>query len=255
MKYVLPLFSLFLAAVLPDTSFAAESTVTYANVVKPSLDLRKTIAKLRGLAAAGSKVNIKRVEAYFAPRTSTFTRGLDPFQPWKRGKTLTHDFLEGAANAMVEQGEFEAGLTVPDYRLSAMKLISSLTPEDATFGSLPEAPGAVCSPAAYRVDRHAALAFAKRFDLDAYSLRFFAGKVFLANAPGSRHGKFVAANTLIVFDYVPGVPKGWSHAETAGGAKGYMEDRNDMLELSQSHVCFAKVKGNYRITAIFGYGL
>ncbi|MBN9137776.1 MAG: hypothetical protein J0I92_17275 [Phyllobacterium sp.] len=249
------LISMLLLVARPDASLATERRVTYANIVRPSLELLEALAKLRSLSAPGNAKNIKGVEAYFAPETKTFSRGLDPFQRWKRGKSLTHDYLAGAADIMVEQGEFAAGLKVPDYRLSAMKLISSLVSEDATFGSLPEVPGAVCSPAAYSVDRKAALAFARRFNLDAYSLRFFAGKAFLASTPRSKRGEFLAANMLMIFDYAPGTPKGWSRVETAGGVKGYIEDRDDMRELSQNHVCFAKVKGSYRITAIFGYGL
>jgi hypothetical protein len=34
-----------------------------------------------------------------------------------------------------------------------------------------------------------------------------------------------------------------------------MQDRDDTLGLAQHHVCFARVKGKYRISAIFGYGL
>ena len=53
----------------------------------------------------------------------------------------------------------------------------------------------------------------------------------------------------------PKAPAGWERYESAGGVKGYMKGRDDALNLSLNHVCFAKVKGKYRITAVFGYGL
>ncbi len=136
-----------------------------------------------------------------------------------------------------------------------MELLASILSEDATFGTLPEMPGATCAPAAYKVDRKAVRAFASRFDLDAHSLYFFGHDIVLAKAPASKRGQRVPANTLMISNYDPGTPNGWTRAETARGVKGYFKDGDDPLGLSQSHVCFAKVKGSYRITAIFGYGL
>ena len=63
------------------------------------------------------------------------------------------------------------------------------------------------------------------------------------------------ANSLVMFDYRPGLPEGWSYYESAGGIKGYTRGEGDGLGLSQNHLCFAKVEGKYRITAVFGYGL
>lgn len=255
MKHILSLLIALLVVTFAQISWAEEIRVTYGDVVTPDADLRRTLGELRRLAAAGSERNIRQVETYFAPGTRTFTRGLDPFEPWRPGPKLTRNYLEGVASVMVEQGEFAAGRAVPDYRLTAMKLLASLISEDAIFGALPEMPGAKCTPAAYKVDRKAVRAFARRFELDAHSLYFFADDVFLANAPRSRRGEIVPANALMISDYDPGSPNGWRRVQTAGGVKGYLKDREDSLELSQSHVCFAKVKGNYRITAIFGYGL
>lgn len=255
MKYTSPLLAILLLAALPRAGTAAEITVSRADVVQPDADLLKTVGELRTLAAKGTTKNIAKIEAFFAPKVKAFTRSLDPFQPWNPIDAVTGNYLDGVAAVMVEQGEFEAGTPVPDYRLDAMKQIAALISEDATYGTLPEAPGAICAPAAYKVDRKAALAFAKKFELDAYSLRFFPGDVLFAERPKSRTGKVVPANTLIMFDYDPKAPKGWGYYETSGGIKGYMKDRDDTLGLSQHHVCFAKVKGKYRISAIFGYGL
>lgn len=255
MKYMLSLFIVLASAAFAQDVIAGEIRVASADGTAADADLRRTLGELRMLAAAGKAENIRRVEAYFAGRTKTFTRGLDPFEAWRPGPWLTRDYLEGAASLMVEQGEFQEGRALPDYRLEAMKLLASLIPGDARFGALPEMPGAQCTPAGYKVNRKAALAFSKRFGQDADGLHFFASEVFLARAPESRQGERVAANTLIIFDNHLDTPQGWMRSETAGGVKGYLKERDDMLGFSQNHVCFAKVKGRYRITALFGYGL
>ena len=255
MKSALPLLAVLLPVCLAWAGNAAELEVSRADAVRPDPELAATVSELGSLAAKGGGKNIAKVEAFFAPKVKVFTRSLDPFQPWNPVEGLTGNYLSGVADVMVEQGEIEAGLPVPDYRLEAMKRIASLIGDGATFGTLPEMPGAVCAPAAYKVDRKAALAFARKFELDAYSLRFHPDDVFLADRPRGKRGTLVPPNTLMMFDHDPRAPEGWGLYETAGGVKGYMEDRDDTLGLAQNHVCFAKVKGRYRITAVFGYGL
>lgn len=255
MKYTLPLLALLCLSCLPHAGSAAEITVSRADVIRPDSALRATVLAVRNMAASARKKNIAAMEEFFAPKVKVFTRSLDPFQPWNRLDDLGGKYLAGVADVMVEQGELEAGMPVPDYRIEAMKQIAALIGDEPVFGALPDAPGEACVPAAYKVDRKASLAFARRFELDAYSLRFFAEDVFLSDRPDGKRGNFVPANTLVMFDYDPKAPEGWGYYETAGGLKGYMKDRDDTLGLSQNHVCFAKVKGKYRIASVFGYGL
>ncbi|RYE54525.1 MAG: hypothetical protein EOP18_07345, partial [Rhizobiaceae bacterium] len=233
MNYTLPLLAMLLA---PGIAPAAELHVSHAGVVKPDAELRATVTALSDLAARGRVKDIGKVEAFFAPDVKSFTRSLDPFQPWTRVDDISGHYLTGVADTMVEQGELAAGMPVPDYRLEAMKMIASLVGEGTVFGTLDDAPGAICAPAAYRVDRKAALAFAKKFELDAYSLRFFDADVVLAEKPKAKKGKAVPAGSLLMFDYRADLPEGWGYYETAGGVKGYMADREDTLGLSQNHV-------------------
>ena len=256
MKYALPLLAVLCSSCPPPGAWAGELVVSWADTVEPDAQLKATVAELRQRAAGGRTSNLRKMEALFAPRVKVFTRSLDPFQPWNPVRDLTGEYLAGTADVMVEQGELAAGLPVLDYRLEAMKVLAALVPETgATFGTLREAPGAVCAPAVYKVDRKKALAFARRFESDAYSLRFHPVDVVLSPAPKGTDGQVVPAYTLMMFDYDPEAPEGWGLYETAGGAKGYMRDREDALGLSQNHVCFGKVDGEYRITAVFGYGL
>lgn len=239
----------------PEVATAAELHVSHAGVVEPDAELRATVTELSALAVKGREKDILKVETFFAPNVQSFVRSLDPFQPWKRVDDISGKYLTGVADIMVEQGELAAGMKVPDYQLEAMKMIATLIADGTPFGTLDDVPGAVCAPAAYKVDRKAALAFARKFELDAHSLRFYGGDVVLAEKPKAKKGRVVPAGSLIMFDYHPDLPEGWGYYETAGGVKGYMADREDALGLSQNHVCFTKVKGKYRISAIFGYGL
>lgn len=249
------IFCLAVGLMVPSLAHPASLTVTDSDIVRPDPELLATVVALRAVAATAKKANIKKVEAFFALEVKTFQRSLDPFQPWNPTDALTRKYLQGVADVMVEQGELAAGMPVPDYRVAAMEQMADML-KDANFGSLPEVPGAVCVPAAYKVDRKTALAFAKRFELDAYSLQFFSEDVVLKKRPGSAAaGISVPPRTLMMSDYHPHAPEGWSFYETVEGIRGYMENGPEALGLSQNHVCFSKVKGKYKITAVFGYGL
>jgi hypothetical protein len=193
-------------------------------------------------------------DAFFAPRIDVFQRGLDPLQPWRPGESITGSALTRMADSLVEQEPVE-GEPARDYREDVLMVILTMIWGNGPLGSMKEVPGQICTPAQYDFDREAALAFARKFALDTYSLRFFPKNVFLATRPKGTSGARVPANTLMMFDYDPKAPAGWGRYQTAGGVRGYMKDRDDTLGLSQNHICFGKVKGKYRITAIFGYGL
>lgn len=254
MKYTSILLCSLLVAGLPRAAAAGELQVSRTGVIQPEAELAATVAEIKALAAKGGKKSMRRLETFFAPRVKSFSRGLDPFGDWYVRDDLTQDFLEGVADVMVEKGELPDGGTQPDYRIDAMRVLANHVLADGTFGTMTEMPGAVCAPAVYKVDRKAALAFARKFELDAYSLRFYADDIVLVRKPEGKKGTVVPAKTLIMFDHDPKAPDNWGYYETAGGTKGYMRDRDDTLGLSQNHVCFAKVKGKYRIVGIFGYG-
>jgi len=256
MHTIVRTFCLALGLMAPSLAHPASLMVTDADPVQPNPELLATVAALRAVAATAKKANIKKVEGFFASKVSVFQRGLDPFQPWNKGADLTRNYLSGVADAMIEQGELAAGMKVPDYRLQAMRQIADLIPEGGTFGTLAEAPGSICAPARYEVDQAAAAAFARRFDLNAYSLRFFSEDVRLELRPGSAAAALlVPARTLLMFNFDPTAPEGSGYYETSDQINGYMPDREDSLGLSQNHICFSKVKGKYRISAVFGYGL
>jgi hypothetical protein len=246
-----------LVAMIPAIAAADDLTVTFGRVVKPDAALQHFVGDIRRLYMSERVFDPRRADALFAPRVKTFWRSLDPFQPWKQTADIRSNYLRGAADILVEQGEVEQGKPLPDYRRDALKVIYEQVDGDETFGTLEEMPGAVCAPAQYRVDRKAALAFARKFELDAYSLRFFSEQTTLYAKPNlkSEPVATVPPHTLMMFDYDPGAREPWALYESSGGERGYLMDDKPVLGLAQYHVCFAKVRGRYKIVALFGYGL
>jgi hypothetical protein len=244
----------FLAA--PANADTNELIVGFEDVVKPDANLQAFVGHVRSLNVSSRNLDYRAIDALFAPRVKTFRKSLDPFQPWSKSAVIRSDYLKGAADIMVEQGELEEGAPVPDYRPDAMKMIVEQLSRGEPFGTIKEMPGAVCTPAVYTVDRKAALAFAGKYRLDAYSLRFYStGAMLLARPRSPAVTAHVPPYALMMFDHDPTAPEGWGRYETSDGIKGYMPDRDDTLGLAQHHVCFGKIKGKYRITALFGYGL
>jgi hypothetical protein len=230
--------------------------VRFRNTVEADSALKAFVGRLVSLGSAKA-IDDKAVAALFAPRVKAFTRGLDPFKPWISIEDISGNYLGGAANIMVEQGEIPEGGALPDYRPEALKIIVEQVTRGDPFGTLNELPGAICAPAAYKVDRKAALRFAGKYRLDAYSLRFFAQPMGLyqqQNIKGELLG-MVPPYTLMMFDYDPVAKEPWALYEASTGIKGYLREEPPALGLAQHHVCFGKFKGKYRIVGLFGYGL
>jgi hypothetical protein len=251
------LFLTILAALVPNVAAGDPLTVRFHDVVQPDGKLEAFVAHLKQLDPQTTALRHKAVNALFAERVKTFRRSLDPFQPWSRTADISSDYLKAAADLIVEQGEPEEGKPTPDYRPDALKQIIQQVSDGQPFGVLKEVPGAICAPAEYTLDRKAARTFAKKFELDAYSLRFFSQEKFLYARPNLKSDLVatVPPYTLMVFAYDPKAREPWSLYESSGGEKGYVTDDKPVLGLSQHHVCFGKVKGEYRIVALFGYGL
>lgn len=250
------LLALCLWAALSSIAAATEELVVgFRNTVRSNAELDAFIGDLRRAIMSAKVRDYAIFDGFFAPEIKTFHRSLDPLQPWNASGTITGSPLPQLADVFVEQEPPADGQPVPDYREDVLRTVLRMIWGKPSLGTMQQVPGSICTPAEYDFDHAAALAFARKFELDTYSLRFFGKNVFLSDKPRSKRGARVAANTLMIFDYDPKAPAGWGLYETAGGARGYMEDRDDTQGLSQSHICFAKVDGKYRITAVFGYGL
>lgn len=238
--------------------FAAEGiVVTYADPVKPDRELAAFVADLRQKLAAAKEADYPAIEALFAPKVLTFQRSLDPFQPWKKSQPITGNYLNEAADVMVEQGAPPADAPMPDFRPDLLKQLLQNLPEDVVFGRMKEVRKAICAPASYSIDRKAALDFAGKYESEPAGLRFYASPVELRKKPTKTAASAgeVPAYTVMSFIYDKDAPADWALYIGSNGVKGYFQDSDDTLYLSQQHLCFGKVKGKYRITAIFGFGL
>ena len=239
-------------------SFAADNlTIGYSKVVKPDAALQEFLQSFRADIAAKNP-DYETIETQFSRNSVGFTRGLDPLQAWHKLKPFNQDMLTEAANILVEQGDLPEGSKAPDYRPDALQAIARLIAKGVTFGTMAEVPGSICAPANYKFSSKKVIAFAKAHDNDAYSLRFYNSTSSLFETPdeNAKPAGNVRAFTPFAVIYDANVPTGWSHVAAANGIEGYLkDDSREQLGLSQQHVCFGKVDGTYKVTALFGYGL
>jgi hypothetical protein len=238
-------------------ALAAQSiTVGLKSQVKPDAQLTEFVSLFRA-AITAKKPDYKKISAMFAPKVSAFSRSLDPLAPWNQQEAIGADYLKEIANIIVEQGAPE-GTAEPDYRPDALAQMASIIGDGSNFGTIKELPNAICAPAEYKFSAKAITAFAKKYDNDAHSLRFYASASTLMSAAkaGAKSSGDVPAFTPIAVIYDAKVPEGWGHLAAANGISGYLKnDDREQLGFSQMHVCFGKVSGTYKVTGIFGYGL
>ncbi|MDO6965174.1 hypothetical protein [Rhizobium alvei] len=235
-------------------------TVGFRNPVTPDAELQTFLADLRSVLSKPGEDSYAQLQAMLAPEVRTFQRSLDPLQAWKESDPIEDGgeaALSGMIDVLVEQGELPEGVAQPDYRPDLLRQLESMVVPGTVMGTIKGLPKTICSPAAYSFDYKQVIEFAKAMDDSPGSLRFFTHDVDLRQgpAPKAQIAGRVPANTLMSFIYDANAPEGWSLNQASNGVKGYLEDGDDMQSLSQNHVCFGKVGGEYRIVAIFGYGL
>lgn len=240
------------------SAFAAADqklVVGFKNVAEPDAALEAFIGDLRRAIMSAKVRDYTVFDAFFAPEILVFHRGLDPLQPWNAAEPITHSPLTRLADALVERKPPVEGKPRTNDREGALLAILQIIRTRIPRGTMKDVPGAVCAPAEYDFDHQAALAFAGKFERDLRDLRFFDTILYLLTAPGSRKGNFIPSNTLVIPDHDPLAPPGWQRYKTAEGLSGYVQERLHPHALAQHHLCFSKVNGEYRITAVFGHGL
>jgi hypothetical protein len=238
-------------------ALAADGVViSYADPVKPDRDLTAFVSGLRKRLASGRKSDYRAIEKLFAPEVLTFQRSLDPLQPWNPTDPISGNYLKGAIDVMVEQGAPPENAPIPDFRPDLMKQLLGLLPDDVVYGRIAGVDDSVCAPASYQYDRDAASAFAATNEDGVSSLRFYAKAVEMKKrpSPDAASSGELPPFTLASFIYDSKAPSDWALLVASNGARGYVPD-GQQLYLSQQHICFGKIRGRYRITALFGYGL
>lgn len=247
-----------IAAISVPAGAAETITVGYANVVKPDAELVEFTQEIRRSWMSAKLFDPSTRDIFFAPVVKTFMKTETPFQPFEPRGDITSDYLANAVPIMRTRNE-ESVPKKDRWRLAhgALAEIGRQVSHNPVWGTLPEVPGMICAGAAFDLDQRAVAKFSRmhgvRIDalvLSKQAIPLYAGKssesAFLGDVPPL---------TLMVVGKDDVAKEEWHPMISSTGIKGYA--RNTMLleKLAQKHVCFTKLDGEYRISALFGYGL
>lgn len=253
---------MFLAAIIAAISMPALAdqgiTVGYKNVVKPDPELVEFTHEIRRSWMSAKLFDPSTRDTFFAPDVKTFIKTETPFQPFEPRDDITSDYLVNAVPIM----RARKGEEVPKkdrWRLAhgALAEIGRQVTHNPVWGTLPEVPGMICAGAAFDVDQRAVAKFSRmhgvRIDelvLSKQAIPIYASKTMKSDFLGD-----VPPLTLIVIGKDDVAKEDWHPIIASNGIKGYMGNTVVLEKLAQKHVCFTKVYGEYRISALFGYGL
>ena len=236
---------------------AGDITVSFGNTVKPDSQLAAFVESFRA-AITAKKPDYAAINGMFAANMQAYSRSLDPSQPWRKMKPITANHLDEIIDVIVEQAPLPDDAKQPDYRPEALSMMAAML-NAGPLGKLKELSGSICAPAARAYDVKAAKAFAKQQEASIGSLRFYRHPValFAKADEASASAGDLPANVLANFSSKVMEPEGWAQLTTSGGITGFARETsyNEPQYLSQMHVCFGKVSGQYKVTGIFGYGL
>ena len=253
--------SVFLPVILlagaATSANAKDIAVSFGDTVKPDTELAAFVDGFQS-AIMAKKPDYDAISSLFAPSMHAFSRSLDPSVPWNKMKPITANHIDEIIDVIVEQAPLPDDAKQPDYRPEALSMMASML-KAGPLGKLKELPGSICAPAARAYDVKAAKSFAKQQGSSVGSLRFYRHPValFAKADEASASAGDLPANVLANFSSKVMEPEGWAQLTTSGGITGFARETpyNEPQYLSQMHVCFGKVSGQYKVTGIFGYGL
>lgn len=250
-----------LAAAMAALSFPALAAdgivVGYKDVVEPEPQLVAFTQEIVQAWISIKRVDPSRRDKFFAPTVKTFMKNETPLQPFEPRDDITSDYLRNAVFTFrVKKG------SIPDedidkYTLGAMSDIGRQIRRNPVWGTLPEVPGMVCAAAAFDVDIQAVAKFSRMHGVRIDKLVFYKEPVALY--AGKTHKSEFVGNVppyaLIAVGKDDVATEDWHPLIASTGIKGYVGDPVEPVSLVQKHVCFTKVDSEYRIGALFGYGL
>lgn len=244
-------------AVFSIPAMAAEGIVVgHRDVVEadPALEAFARDVARQWMSAGG--YDFAKIDKLFAPTVKTFMRNETPFEPFEARNDITSDYILNAVYTLQARKGSVPAEELPDYRGDAITDIATPIAQNYPWGTLPEVPGMVCRGAAFAVDGPAVRKFSRMHGARLDKLVFYEKPVAL-HAEKSRESAVVgviAPFTLMVFDKRYQAGETWQAMIASNGLKGYMGEYLPERTLAQKHVCFGKVEGKYKITALFGYG-
>lgn len=250
--------SAVVGAMLSAPVLAAPLGVDFIDTVQPDPLL---ISFLQVMVKAAQARDFAALDGMFADDIEGYSRSLDPTDPWRKLDLSDRDERSGVdllTGYMVEMGDLPEGGSPVDYRGDLADVLVGLVTNPAEpLGTMAAMGDAVCSPARLGFDAGAVRNFAAEHEAAGGSVAFYPSAVTLHETPdaGAPVSATLAPRTLLIANYQQGQPDGWSMVFASDGTSGWMADRSDNERLSQQHVCFDEVDGDYRIVGFYSYGL
>lgn len=246
-----------MAAFSLPTLAADGISVGYKNVVEPDPALADFAQEIVRAWISIKRVDPSRRDRFFAPVVKTFIKNETPLQPFEPRDDITSDYLRNAVFIFRAKKGSILDEDIDDYTLGTMSDIGRQVFRKPVWGTLPEVPGMVCAAAAYDVHPKAVAKFSRMHGVRIDKLVFY--KETISLYAGKTHKSefigYVPAYTLIAIANDDVATEDWHPLIASTGINGYMGDPIPLETLVQKHVCFARVDGEYRISALFGYGL
>jgi hypothetical protein len=246
----------FAAIALPAPAGQA-ITVGYRDVVTPDPELLDFVQQIRRAWISVKRVDPSARDRFFAPRVKTFMKTETPFKPFEPRGDITSDYLLNAVFIMRSRKGSISEADLPDQAQGALSEIGRQLIHDPVWGKLPEVPDMICAGAAFDVDSRAVAKFSRMHGVRIDALVFSRQAIALHTATNttSEHAGDVPPYTLMAIARDEIATQDWRPMVASNGIRGYMVDTIPLEILAQKHVCFARVDGAYRISALFGYGL
>jgi len=249
-------FAAFLAAFSIPAMAAEGIVVGHKDVVEadPALEAFARDVARQWMSAGG--YDFAEIDKLFAPDVKTFMRNETPFEPFEAREDITSDYILNAVYTLQARKGSVPAEELSDYRGDAITDIATPIAQNYPWGTLPDVPGMVCRGAAFDVDGPAVRKFSRMHGVRLDRLVFFEKPVTLYAEPGRESAVVgvIPPFTLMAFDKRNQLGDTWHPMIASNGLKGYMGDYMQERTLAQKHVCFGKVDGKYKITALFGYG-
>jgi len=249
-----------LAAVLAAHSVPALAgqgiVVGYKNLVEPDAELVAFSERVLDQWVGSSEYDFGAIDRLFAPSVKTFMKNETPLQPFEPRGDITSDYLLNSVFTLQAKKGSIPDEEVPEYRSDAMTDIASRIDPKHPWGTLPQVPDMICRDAAFEVDQKAVRTFARMTGTRIDKLVFYRKPVTLY-AGKSRKSAIVGVvppRTLMAVGKEDVFIESWHPMISSTGIEGYRGDVEFHETLVQKHVCFGKIDGEYRITALFGYG-
>lgn len=251
---------IFLTAAVTAISIPALAdegiVVGHKNVVEPDAKLVEFGEQVLNEWTGRAEYDFAAIDRLFAPKVKTFMKNETPLQPFEAREDIASDYLMNSVFTLQAKKGSIPEEQVPEYRSDAMVDIASRIDPKHPWGTLPEVPGMICRDAAFHIDPAAVRKFSRETGVRIDKLVFYRKPItlYVGKSRKSAVVAVVPPRTLMAVGKDDVFMERWHPMISSTGIKGYIDDVEPFQTLVQKHVCFSKVDGKYKISALFGYG-